>query len=63
MNRSGPMVSVVLSGRSLPVIQWPGASKWVPVCSPKRNSFQYQEGPPPSNSEMTLMVTPGEEAN
>ena len=39
------MVSVVFSGRSLPEIQWIGASKWVPVCSPQEKLFQYQAGP------------------
>jgi hypothetical protein len=33
-------VSHAFSGRSLPVTQWTGASKWVPVCSPKRSVFQ-----------------------
>src|SRR5690606_14398654 len=28
-----------------PVIQWIGASKWVPVCSPVVKLFQYQAGP------------------
>ena len=34
-----------MSARSLPVTQWLGASKWVPVCSPVRKLFQYQAGP------------------
>ena len=38
-------VSVALFGRSRPVIQWIGASKCVPVCSPKEKLFQYQPGP------------------
>ena len=29
-------------------IQWIGASKCVPVCSPQVNLFQYQAGPRPS---------------
>jgi hypothetical protein len=32
-------------GRLAPVIQWIGASKWVPVCSPVEMLFQYQAGP------------------
>jgi hypothetical protein len=44
-NFSAGMVSVVLSGKSLPEIQWTGASKWVPVCSPQEKLFQYQFGP------------------
>jgi len=38
-------VSTELSGRSRPEIQWMGASKCVPVCSPKLRLFQYQPGP------------------
>ncbi|MOA68893.1 hypothetical protein D3C78_1967490 [compost metagenome] len=45
MNASIGMVSTVLSGWSLPVIQWAGASKWVPVCSEHEKLFQYQPGP------------------
>ena len=45
MKRPGGIVSVALSGRSLPVIQWIGASKCVPVCSPNRSVFQYHAGP------------------
>ncbi|CAM5412918.1 hypothetical protein SALBM311S_11463 [Streptomyces alboniger] len=33
------------SSRSFPVIQWFGASKWVPVYPPVRKLFQYQAGP------------------
>jgi hypothetical protein len=33
------------SGRSRPVTQWIGASKWVPVCSPVEMLFQYHAGP------------------
>jgi len=33
------------SSLSLPVTQWFGASRWVPVCSPVRMLFQYQAGP------------------
>jgi hypothetical protein len=33
------------SAPSLPVTQWIGASKWVPVCSPVEMLFQYQAGP------------------
>jgi hypothetical protein len=45
MKRRTGIVSQALSGRSLPVIQWIGASKCVPVCSPKRSVFQYHAGP------------------
>ena len=45
MNLRGAIVSVALSGRSLPVIQWIGASKCVPVCSPRFRTFQYHAGP------------------
>ena len=51
MTHAGPtkrragIVSQALSGRSLPVIQWTGASKCVPVCSPNRSVFQYHAGP------------------
>ena len=39
------MVSTELFGRSRPEIQWIGASKCVPVCSPQEKLFQYQPGP------------------
>ena len=39
------IVSVELSGRCRPEIQWIGASKWVPVCSLQEKLFQYQPGP------------------
>src|SRR5258707_11174107 len=45
MNFLGGMRSTEESGKSLPVIQWTGASKWVPVCSPVSKAFQYQKGP------------------
>ena len=61
--RRGGIVSHALSGRSLPVIQCTGASKCVPVCSPKRSVFQYHAGPLSSYFEMTSMVTPGDAAN
>jgi hypothetical protein len=44
MSRTGS-VSTELFGKSLPVNQWIGASKCVPVCSPKVRLFQYQAGP------------------
>jgi len=44
----------------LPVIQWTGASKCVPVCSPRWRTFQYQAGPLSSKHEMTSIVTPGD---
>src|SRR5436309_12333172 len=68
MTQPGPMncragiVSQAFAGRSLPVIQWIGASKCVPVCSPNRSVFQYHAGPLSSYREMTSMVTPGEAA-
>ena len=37
--------STVLFGISLPVTQWAGASKCVPVCSFIEMLFQYQAGP------------------
>ncbi len=45
MKASIGMVSTVLSGWSLPVIQCTGASKCVPVCSEQEKLFQYQPGP------------------
>ena len=63
MNRDAGIVSQALSGRSFPVIQWMGASKCVPVCSPIRIVFQYQAGPLSSYFEMTSIVTPGDGAN
>ena len=45
MNFRTSMVSTALFGRSLPEIQWIGASKCVPVCSPRLMLFQYQAGP------------------
>jgi hypothetical protein len=44
-NFSGGIVSVVLLGKSLPLIQCTGASKCVPVCSFIEMLFQYQAGP------------------
>src|SRR6218665_330227 len=46
------MVSTVLSGWSLPVIQWAGGAKCVPVWSPEEKLFQYQPGPASSECEM-----------
>ena len=63
MNRDTGIVSHALSGRSLPVIQWIGASKCVPVCSPIRIVFQYQAGPFSSYFEITSIVMPGDGAN
>src|SRR6476661_2101698 len=62
-NRRGSIVSHVLLGRSLPVIQCTGASKCVPVCSPMWSVFQYQAGPLSSYFEITSIVTPGDGAN
>ena len=45
MNFRTSMVSTALFGKSLPEIQWIGASKCVPVCSPRLMLFQYQAGP------------------
>src|SRR5215469_5894303 len=39
------MVSVVLFGLSLPLIQCTGASKCVPECSPSLSQFHAQNGP------------------
>src|SRR5215472_13514554 len=63
MNLRGWMVSVALLGRSLPVTQWIGASKCVPVCSPILIMFQYQAGPLLSYREISVSVTPGDGAN
>src|SRR5205807_5486129 len=69
MTHAGPtsrrtgIVSQALSGRSLPVIQWIGASKCVPVCSPRRMVFQYHAGPFASYREITSIVSPGDGAN
>src|SRR4051812_45744929 len=45
------IVSTELLGRSRPEIQWIGASKCVPVCSPHEKLFQYQPGPRASYAE------------
>ena len=42
---SAGMLSTAESGRSLPEIQWMGASKCVPVCSLQVKLRQYQAGP------------------
>ena len=39
------IVSTLLLARSLPVTQWMGASKCVPVCSLTVKLFQYQATP------------------
>src|SRR6516164_7417877 len=57
------IVSQVLFGRSLPVIQCTGASKCVPVCSPRCSTFQYHAGPFESKQEITSIVRPGELPN
>jgi hypothetical protein len=68
MTHAGPtkrrtgIVSHELPLRSLPVTQCTGASKWVPVCSPKFSVFQYHAGPLSSYFEITEMVTPGDAA-
>ena len=51
------IVSTALFGRFLPVNQWIGASKCVPVCSPNVTLFQYQAGPRPSYREISWMRT------
>src|SRR5206468_6188527 len=56
------MVSQLWSRRSLPVTQWIGASKCVPVCSPNLSVFQYQAGPLSSYREITSIDTPGDAA-
>jgi hypothetical protein len=48
--------STVLLAWSLPEIQWAGASKWVPVCSPQEKLFQYQPGPASSYFEMRSIL-------
>jgi hypothetical protein len=51
MTQAGPtkfltgIVSVVLFGWSLPLIQCTGASKCVPECSPSFSQFHAQNGP------------------
>ena len=45
MKCAGGTASTALPGRSRPVIQWMGASKWVPVCSLHEMLFQYQLAP------------------
>src|SRR5450755_3218281 len=47
------IVSTELFGRSRPEIQWIGASKCVPVCSPQEKLFQYQAGPRSSYLEIS----------
>src|SRR5215469_13275238 len=51
------------SSPSRPVIQWLGASKCVPTCSPPSNQFQYQAGPRSSYREISCVVQPGVFAN
>ena len=46
MKSRGAIVSTELLGRSRPVTQWIGASKWVPVCSLQLKLFQYHSPPP-----------------
>src|SRR4051812_24167702 len=53
----GSIVSTALFGRFLPVNQWIGASKCVPVCSPNVTLFQYQAGPRPSYREISWIRT------
>jgi hypothetical protein len=45
MKFAAGIVSTELLARSLPEIQWTGASKCVPVCSPIEMLFQYQADP------------------
>src|SRR5579863_7736687 len=58
-NFAGGMRSTELSGRSFPEIQWTGASKWVPVCSPVSNPFQYQAGPRSSYRDSSQILNAG----
>src|SRR5215467_9382876 len=51
------------SSRSRPEIQWVGASKCVPTCSPPSNQFHDQAGPRSSKWEMTCVFHPGVLAN
>src|SRR5271169_5013566 len=58
-NFFGGMRSTVLFGRSFPETQWTGASKWVPVCSPVSNPFQYQAGPRSSYRDSSQILNAG----
>src|SRR3954464_8204912 len=51
------------SSPSRPVIQWIGASKWVPTCSPTVSVFQAHAGPASSYSLMVSRERPGVFAN
>src|SRR3954449_8719748 len=51
------------SSPSRPVIQWIGASKWVPTCSPTVSVFQAQAGPRSSYSLIVSRDRPGVFAN
>src|SRR3954469_2757048 len=51
------------SSPSRPVIQWIGASKWVPTCSPTVSVFHAQAGPRSSNSLIVSRDRPGVLAN
>src|SRR3954452_1630414 len=51
------------SSPSRPVIQWIGASKWVPTCSPTVNVDQAHAGPASSYSLIFSRDRPGVFAN
>src|SRR4051812_30599374 len=55
--------TLATSWPSLPVIQWIGASKCVPTCSPTVSVYQAQAGPLSSYSLMTSRDRPGVFAN
>src|SRR5262245_6716098 len=51
--------ALATSSPSRPVIQWIGASKWVPTCSPTVRVAQAQAGPRSSNSLIISRESPG----
>ena len=51
------------SSPSLPLIQWIGASKCVPTCSPISSQYHAHAGPRSSYSLITCRVRPGVLAN
>src|SRR6185437_5155279 len=58
-NFFGLIRSTLFSGKSLPLTQWMGASKCVPVCSPVSKPFQYHAGPRSSYREIYHMRNAG----
>src|SRR3954466_13622160 len=59
--RSG--ATLATSSPSRPVIQWIGASKWVPTCSPTVSSDHAHAGPASSYSLIVSRLRPGVLAN